>query len=239
MNKICLLIHGYLTDYHDFTSLPKHLIKHYDQVILLCLPGHENKCNLNNFTKDLVFAYLDQEIEKVFKPTNQVDIIGFSLGGALAWYYSLKYKFNKVVLLAPAIHNINFQLFRDKWHHHKQLKQYGKTIYHVEMKKVAQRNKEAVQFVIKNTLPKFTIKNGIEFLKIIKEIQSKKDTSSSPTLIIRGELDELVKKDVIELISNRLTGIKEIYEVPNIGHMMLRTDYEQEIIHKIIDFLER
>lgn len=102
-----------------------------------------------------------------------------------------------------------------------------------------QRDKEAVQFVIKNTLPKFTIGNGIEFIKIVKEINSMKGSSPVPTLIIRGELDELVKKDVIKIISDRLTGIKEIYEVPNIGHMMLRTDYEQEIIEKIIYFLER
>ena len=78
-----------------------------------------------------------------------------------------------------------------------------------------------------------------EFIKIVKEINSMKGSSPVPTLIIRGELDELVKKDVIKIISDRLTGIKEIYEVPNIGHMMLRTDYEQEIIEKIIYFLER
>ena len=239
MNKICLLIHGYLTDYHDFTSLPQHLIKYYDQVILLCLPGHENKCNLKNFTKDNVFTYLDYEISKVMKPNNQVDIIGFSLGGALAWYYSLKYNFHKVVLLAPAIHNLNLNLVSDKWHHRKQLKQCDNNIYKEEIKKALQRDKEAVQFVIKNTLPKFTIGNGIEFIKIVKEINSMKGSSPVPTLIIRGELDELVKKDVIKIISDRLTGIKEIYEVPNIGHMMLRTDYEQEIIEKIIYFLER
>lgn len=239
MSKVCLLIHGYLTDFHDFTSLPQFLIKQYDQVILLSLPGHEYKKNLKNFTKSNVFNYLDKEIEDVLTPNNIVDIIGFSLGGALAWYYSLKYQFNKVVLMSPAIHNINFHILIDKRKHHKELKKLDKNIYKMELRKQKQRNKEAISFVFKNTFPKFKIKNGIEFLKIVKQIKKCDKKSSTPTLIIRGELDELVKKDVINIISNNLTGYKEVYEVPNIGHMMLRTDYEQDIITKVIEFLGR
>ncbi len=239
MSKICLLIHGYLTDFRDFTSLPQNLIKYYDQVILLCLPGHENKHNLKNFTKDFVFKYLDKEIENVINENNVVDIIGFSLGGALAWYYSLKYKFNKVVLLAPAICNINYKIILDRKNNQKKLKQLSKDEYKLERKKAKIRQKKAIQFVLKNTLPKFSFRNGYEFLKIVKHIKNNTKQSDTPTLIIRGELDELVKKDAVLIILNNLIGIKEFYEVPHIGHMMLRTDYEQEIISKIIDFLGR
>lgn len=240
MNKICILIHGYLTDYHDFTSLPKTLIKYYDQVILLNLPGHEHKKNLKNFTKNNVFNYLDKEFNNIFnsnKNNQIVDIIGFSLGGALAWHYSKKYPFHKVVLLSPAVHNLNFMLPVDKIKNHQRLKQLDRISYIKEKMMSKKREQDAVKFVCSNTLVKFNLHNGIEFLKIINVIKNNRDTSNIPTLLIRGELDELVKKDVIEIISKKLIGQKIIYEVPNIGHMMLRTDYEPDIIRCIINFL--
>lgn len=236
MSKVCLLIHGYLTDYHDFTCLPSYLIKYYDQVILLSLPGHEHKDNLKNFTSENVFNYVEKEVEAVIS-NNIVDIIGFSLGGALAWYLSLKYDLNKVVLLAPALDNINFGLPLDIIINRFNLNKLSEDEKRISLRKAKIRRTNALKFVLKNTFPKFNLVNGLEFLKIIHKINKNDQTSSKPTLIIRGELDELIKRSVIKKINNQLRGPKEVYEVPNIGHMMLRSDYEKNIINRILCFL--
>lgn len=65
MSKICFLIHGYLTDYRDFKSLPFEIMKDYDQVILYQLPGHNHKCSLKQFTKGNTFKSIDNEIKKI------------------------------------------------------------------------------------------------------------------------------------------------------------------------------
>ena len=49
MSKICILIHGYLSDYRDFTALPAHLLNNYDQMIMLNIPGHQEG-NINEVT---------------------------------------------------------------------------------------------------------------------------------------------------------------------------------------------
>ena len=236
MSRICVLIHGYLTDYRDFKSLPGKLIKIYDQVILLCLPGHENKCNLKNFTKDACIKQLDSEFSELTK-NNEVDVIGFSLGGALAWYVGLNYPVNKLVLLAPALDNINTNLVIDKINYLKKIKKLSKESQKELLSAYFKKEREAVNFVIKNSLPKFTLRNGLEFVKLVNYINSINGDVDKPCLIIRGELDELVKAKAVTKIIPRIIGYKEVYRIPDIGHMMLRTDREDYITQLIINFL--
>lgn len=237
MSKVCFLIHGYLTDFHDFQDLPQKLIKEYDQVILLCLPGHECKENLNDFTFKKTMKYIDKEIISSINKGDIIDIIGFSLGGALGWYIGMKYKVHRLVLLAPALDNLNTRLIVDKIKYLYSIR--NQEEYNFLVKKFHQKEKEAVTFAFQNTIPKFNIHNGIEFLKIINYINQQNEFVKKPCLIIRGDLDELVKAKVINKIKNRIDSYYEIHRIENIGHMMLRTDEKDQIETIIINFLKR
>ena len=238
MNKVCVLIHGYLTDYKDFESLPYELIKKYDQVILLCLPGHNHKDSLNDFTKENVFKYIHKEMDEIIK-NNIVDVVGYSLGGALSWYIAHNYKINKLVLLAPANNYINFFLYNAQYNYLRSLNKLEETTKETLKKEYRAKQKEAFEFVKKNTFPKFTIKNGFNFVKIIYEINKNNSNIDIPLLVIRGDLDELIPRKSVDLVFNRcINRNKQLYTLPDIGHMLLRTDKEKEIINKIITFLD-
>ena len=59
-----------------------------------------------------------------------------------------------------------------------------------------------------------------------------------PLLVIWGIFDELVPYAAIKNCYNNCKHQqKELYMIPDIGHMMLRSSREQEIIQKIITFL--
>lgn len=237
MSKICVLIHGYLTDSSDFVSLPKQLIKYYDQVRLLCLPGHSHKSLINDFTKNNVFKYIHKELDDIIKD-NTIDVIGFSLGGALAWYIALNYKINKLVLLAPANNYLNFFLLNSKIKYLNSLNKLEEETKNKLKQELKDREKQAIDFIIKNTLPKFNLKNGYNFCKIINFINKDKSNINIPLLIVRGDLDELIPVSSIMKCYNKcLHNNKEIYNIPDIGHMMLRTHREQDIIDKIKNFL--
>ena len=237
MNKVCVLIHGYLTDYKDFKSLPQDLIKKYDQVILLCLPGHNHKDSLNDFTKDNVFKYIHNEMDQIIK-NNIVDVIGYSLGGALAWYIALNYKINKLVLLAPANNYINFFLYNAQYNYLRNIDKLEDTTKEELKKEYKERQKEALEFAKKITFPKFNIKNGFNFVKIIYEINKNTSNINTPLFVVRGDLDELIPRKSIDLVYGRCINTnKQMYNIPDIGHMMLRTNKEKEIIKKIMIFL--
>lgn len=238
MSKICVLIHGYLTDFHDFMSLPSALAPYYDQVILLTLPGHECKKNLKYFKLKNVINYVENEINQIIV-NNEVDVIGFSLGGALAKYIAVKFPINKVALLSPAIKYFNLALFKEKIEYVSQMKKnIDKEEYAKEIAEFRKNDHEAFQFVMNNTFKKFNVVNGIEFCKIVNYITKTKDPILCPMLIVRGSLDELVPASVIKECYNLcINDDKQVYEITGIGHMLLRTKYEKAIIKEIKKFL--
>lgn len=239
MSRICVFIHGYLTNFRDFTTLPSKLIGHYDRIIILSLPGHQEG-QLRKFKKADVFTYLHDEFDTLFvDPNNKVDVVGFSLGGALTWYLSHHYKFNKIVLLSPAIFYLNPQLVVDERKFFNSLKNLDEEQQKEEKRKFKERRKTALNFAKKNTLTKFNLQNAYQFVRIINEVKKYKDDINIPMLIVRGNLDELVSMKSVDfcLKHNINPNVKKML-IKDIGHMMLRTDRGEEIIEKITNFLE-
>ena len=100
-NNVIVLFHGFSTDKHDFDPIIPVLEKQYDDVICENLPGHDVK-GLNGFTCVATMQYVDDLMHKLEKEYEQIDVMGFSMGGAIATYVASNFKVNKVVLLAPA-----------------------------------------------------------------------------------------------------------------------------------------
>lgn len=242
MSKICIFIHGYLTNTRDFTVLPGRLLSQYDQLILLNLPGHQEG-TIKNFTRENVFKYINAELNKVQYDKqgnlNEIDVIGFSLGGAITWYIAHHYQLHKIVLLSPALYYLNFGIIIDRNRYISKVKKLPKEEQEIALKKLKQRDKETRQFAKENTLYRFRIKNAIEFIKIINKIKSEKTDINVPMLVVRGKLDELIQKKIINVcLKHNLNNNLQVYEPEDIGHMMLRTDRAEDIITKIKDFLE-
>ena len=237
MSKICIFIHGYLTNYTDFQGLPKAIMKEYDKVILLTLPGHNHIDSLNLFTKENVFNYIKNEMDQI-KEGNEIDVVGYSLGGALAWYIALNYKINKLVLLAPANYYLNIFLYSDKRKYLKSIKKYDLDTQNKLKDKLRKQEKQALDFVKKHTYPKFSVKNGFVFCTIINEINKNKKKINVPLLIVRGDLDEIVPKKSGNTCFNRcIHENKEMHTIEGIGHLLLRTYEEQHIIEIVKQFL--
>lgn len=235
MKKVCLLIHGYLTDEKDFTTLPDSLNNYYDHLELFLIPGHGSE-TMDNFTKEKVFEKIDKVVKQLEKDYDIMDVIGFSLGGALAKYVACKYKVNKLVLLAPAVkyfspktisRRINFMM--------------GNKLTDEKSKfsNIVKEDVEAVSFFIGSLKKKFNLKNYREFANIIAYINETTTDYNAKTLIIWGYFDELVPKAAVKMCYDECQNEnKSVIVIPNIGHYMLRSSRGGTIQTLIMNFLK-
>ena len=238
MKKIVILIHGYLTDFNDFGNLPKSLIKLYDYVVLINLPGHGRYHNLKQFKVQDTIQCVEEELE-YYSKQGYVDLIGYSLGGALVRYLCVKYKIiRKAVLVSPATYYFSplFAFAKMKYVLGAKTKEERKAHY----QEIKMNNHISYRIVRRHTIKRFKIDNGIVFCKLVKRINKIKGFNPSATLIIWGKLDELVPQASIQFCyHNCINANKEIVMIDGVGHVMLRSSKEKLIIDKIIKFLDR
>lgn len=240
MNKLkkkrtIILIHGYLTNYQDFNHLPKNLISYYDYVVILDIPGHGKYKNIKDFKVDKTINMIEKEVE-YYLSKGFVDIIGYSMGGALARYICVKYKLiRNAVLLAPATYYFSPLFTLEK------IKYVKETKKDLETNKLFKEDEKLGQNIIKDvTLKKFNLDNGLTFCKLIYKINEYPGFNPTRTLVIRGVLDELVPKYSADFCyKNCINSKKEIIHMKGLGHLMLRSNKEKEIIDKIMEFLTK
>jgi carboxylesterase len=101
--------HNALLLLHGFSSTPavfRHLLDGltgYDAVIIPALPGHAE--NLDAFAEmkaaDLL-SFVEKICADLIQEFEQVDLMGLSLGGVLAYHLSTRFTLNHLYLLAPA-----------------------------------------------------------------------------------------------------------------------------------------
>lgn len=97
-----LMLHGFSSTPAVFRQLfPK--LNGYDAIISPILPGHAQ--NISSFSKIKAedwFKAVEGYCESLLKEYEKVDVLGFSLGGLLAYSLGQRYPLNHLYLLAPA-----------------------------------------------------------------------------------------------------------------------------------------
>ena len=244
MKKAVLLIHGYATDITDFAPLIPYLEGIYDCVHYQNVPGHglDRIDHLKNFNAIDTIKTVDAWADKLFSEYDQVDIIGFSMGGALSTYLATKHKFGKIVLLAPANKYINGAVgFSRTKLYFDYLKERitGKNEKMVELRKeVIEDDKKGMDMAVKKLLPNYTPKSLLQFTQIIEYCNSKLQdfVIESPTLILYGTIDQLVPRSSIEFVKKH-TKTHTIKELNGISHLMFHSNNLRELTETILNFL--
>lgn len=248
--KAVILLHGFLSDEDDFAPLVPYLQNYYDKIELLTFPGHGGKFSSAKFTIDNVYTYLDEAYLLLQKEYTEIDVIGFSMGGALGLYLTTKYHVNNLILLAPAYHyinvaapfiklsryiKINYQIKRNNKNsdlsYKEQLKQKLKHL--IEDDKITYNIGK--KFLIRKIRPYYFT----EFRKIIKKVNTLAHPYDTPTLIMYGELDQIIPKTSINDIFNLCQSpLKKMIIYEDITHLMLLSSNKEKLIKDIINFIE-
>ncbi len=245
-----LLLHGYATNVEDYFSLLPHLNMYYDYVEIKNYPGHDSGSkhlygfNAIDTIKQVVF-----ECEYLFKNYEEVDVIGFSMGGAIATYLATNYNFRKVILLAPAnkFLNIRFgfrrlQIWFDymKQRLNKDLEETKSALIEAERKSFVANDKKSLNMAVKQLLPNYTPETIAQFMEVVEYCNSYFENGRiySQTLLLWGDVDQLVPKKTLAYISERCEHITTKI-LPGISHLMLNSENNEIIVNEIINFIKK
>lgn len=243
MKKAILLLHGFATDKSDFNPIIPFLKNIYDHVEINNLPGHD-VLHLKGFTAKKTISFVEKLLTKLEKDYDDIDIIGFSMGGVLAAYLASHHKVKHLVLLAPAniYINANYPLSRFKKffaYLKVRLLKDKEEDYKLEVEEFNQRvleDKEVVKIVKKFILPNYNLRTIREFRDVVKYCRDNMAEIDAKTLVIMGDIDQLVPESSDEYLS-KYCKYKISITFKNVSHMMLRSKKKEKIIKVILDFL--
>lgn len=245
MKKAVLLIHGFATNSEDFDPIIPELAKIYDHIEAKNLPGHDT-IHLKGFKEKDTIDFVEHQISNLEKEYDVIDILGFSMGGALAAMLASHHKVEHLILLAPAILylNANYPISRFKKYLHyldaklaldikkDSSKQYEIDDYHMRLLE----DKDALEIFKRFIMPNYSLRTINEFAKIVKYCRNHLAPIEAKTLVIMGDIDQLVPKSVDKYLDDYCKD-KITITIKNASHMMLRSKKSQEIIEQIVTFL--
>lgn len=249
MSRAVMTIHGFLTDTKDFGRLYDYL-DFYDEVVACEVPGHNGEVDFSKFTVESTLVEVTSCFDRLQSKYDEVDVIGFSMGGALASYVAATRSVRKCILMAPANKYLNPRFVFDamKYYVDVQQKTYKSTVGKLHDKVTAvkdsmkpyRRNISAcLKLEFDRILPNLNMHTYRVFRKLIEKINKTLDASEivhTPTLIARGNLDELVPKSSVDYLLKHFDNCQtECFE--DIGHGMLFTNRDNVIIAKLVEFL--
>ena len=249
MSKAVMTIHGFLTDVADFGDLYDSL-GDYDCVYKCKIPGHNGKVNFNEFNVADTLATVRADYDMLREKYDQVDVIGFSMGGALTSYLCSVRDVHRAVLCAPSNKYLNFRsLFA-------MLSFYFKTYnekYQNSNGAVAARMREANDYLkpyrnnsllsirigIRRILPNInshTYSVFRDLMKLCNDALKERQSLDVPAMVVWGKLDELVPRASADFVCDFFTYHKlKLYD--DVGHALFLTNNSPRLIRDIVEYL--
>lgn len=244
IKKAIILLHGYATDKYDLMSIKDELEKRYDYVHLENLPGHGDE-SIKEFNAIDTIIYCREQCMKLFKEYYVVDILGFSMGGAIATYLATQFEFNHIILLAPANKYLNlntgFSRINILFEYLSKSKDNLQNKENIERKfdYVVKNDKKSFDIALKQLLPNYTLHSLRAFRTIIDycDYNLKNKVINTKTLLIWGSVDQLVPKKVIKFLLPHFPNM-EVNIMDGISHLMLRSENYNDINQIILNFID-
>lgn len=250
MSKALMTIHGFLTSTNDFGRLYDYL-DFYDEIYAVEVPGHnaENP-DFSQFNVDVTFSKVLSSYDDLRKRHDQVDVVGFSMGGALTTWLCCVRDVHRAVLLAPANKYINMmipfsagafyggfgiQTYRQQSGNLSKKLDATEVAYAPYRENFATSAKIFWERFVRNLNPHtYSV-----FSKIVKKSDVVVETMTpvaTPTLVAWGKLDELVPYSSVKFVVKHFSNIKEIV-YPDVGHVLLYFNRDHIVIKDVLEFL--
>lgn len=226
-NRAVLLIHGFTSAPTEMIPLGNYLHEKGYAVSCPLLKGHGTHVeDLEKTTwKDWVGS-AESALKELKERYEKVYIVGFSMGGCIALYLSMKYDIVAVVSISAPIFLVD-----KKGYYTPVLKYFQRYKY-----KSKKPNYDIPVF----TYDKTPLKSVASLLKLIRRVKYNLGKITIPILVIQGDKDRVVEpKSAKYIYENVKSKVKEFVEFKNRGHMITVENGRQEVIHKIEEFLSK
>jgi len=216
-----LLIHGFGGGVHEVSPLADHLISIGYEAVCPLLKGHSaSKKEMRMVTyKDWIDS-VEKELLRMRETSDDIVLIGFSMGGLIAFNLACKYKIKAIITLNTPIYFWNIhQAFLNIIDDLR-----NKQFYHCRR-------------YFKET-GNFPIKSLIEFLHLLRQTKPLLKNVNCPILVIQAEDDDTVKRKSVDYICQHLSSHKKsVKYFKKCGHLILLSPIAMQVMTCIEGFL--
>ena len=102
---------------------------------------------------------------------------------------------------------------------------------------ISENDKISMNVMLNDLLPRYNINTITTFVSLVRVCNEALKESNIKTLLVRGDLDELVPSSASDFIKEYYKDTEEVI-IPDLGHLMLRSNKYRLIINQIKKFLD-
>lgn len=224
----CLLIHGFTGSPYEVEPLAQFLKEQTDwKIVFPTLPGHGEILDLKGIHHKEWIEHAESELNMLLKTCDKVFVVGFSMGGLIASYLSVKYSIDKLVLLsAPAYYLNPKQLYSDI----KEMVHAGWN-GNIQDHELFQRYKQKIIAT--------PISATWQFRKMVSLVRPMFIDIKVPTFIAQGTSDGIVPLKSAAFLHKHIgADQKEIFYAENAKHHICYCEKREYLFRKIYRFLK-
>ncbi len=222
--KVVLLIHGFTGSPTEMAPMGQYLHKKGYTVYCPCLKGHgtspEDMENTN--WKDWV-GTAESKLKEIQQKHEEIYVVGFSMGGCIALYLSMKYKFKAVASISAPVYLVDKKAY------------FTPILKYIRRFKI--KKKKPNYDVDLFSYDKTPVKSVSSLLRLINLVRLNLSKVKIPALIIQGDNDNVVLPKSGEYIyKNIKSPVKKILNFPKRSHMITVENGREEIFKSIEEF---
>ena len=188
-----LMIHGFTGGPFEVAPFRQYLRSRTDwKIVVPVLAGHELDPEIREASAKSWIMSAEIELRKLLKEMDEVIVVGFSMGGLIAMYLSLRYPIKKLVLLSAAAKYISPRILVED--------------ARIMMKFSKLRNYPPDSFyhLYNYKLTHTPIRAALEFLRVVRLIRPYHSDVKTPVCIVQGKRDGIFPAVTADLLYEQL-----------------------------------
>ncbi|GAA0322090.1 alpha/beta fold hydrolase [Bacillus carboniphilus] len=223
----CLIIHGFTGGPHEVEPLEEFLKQHTNwHVVSPTLPGHGEKLRLKGIFYYEWVRTAEEELKELLQVCDTVYVVGFSMGGMIASYLTVKYPVAKLVLLSAALYYIN----------PRQLGIDIKNIMKDAMRGTLLQNELFQRY--KRKIASTPISATTQFRKLVKDLRQHLPNVTAPTMIVQGLDDGVVPPKAAHVLHDSIgSEEKKLLFLEKAQHIICHCEEKDDLFQDILSFL--
>ncbi|MBD8033791.1 MULTISPECIES: alpha/beta hydrolase [Solibacillus] len=224
-----LFLHGFSGGPYEVEPFVHYIEQRTDWVISVpTFSGHGDAEHLTMRGYKAEHWMMEAEIayRQLQKQVDDVIVVGFSMGGVIAMYLSIRYPVKKLVLLSAAVKYLDpTQLVKD--------------IRAIAQDMVYKKLEENELFArYKDKFKNVPLSATVEFMKVVKKTEPYIKNIQCPTFIVQGRLDGIVPNTTAQILYNKIHSQQKQMYISDCGkHHICYSDDCEEWFDAVFKFI--
>ena len=220
-----LFLHGFTGGMFEVRPFIQYVEERTDWITSVpILPGHEFPIDLSKVSAESWMMEAELALNRLRKESDQIIVVGFSMGGIIAMYLALRYKIEKLVLLSAAAKYISPRYLLEDAAVLLTKHYPPNTFYHL------------YDYKLRHT----PLRAAKEFVRVVKMVEPYYGQITTPVCLVQGKKDGIVPFSTGELLLRSLgSKQKELIISENGKHHICYSDDCDEWFAKVYKFMKK